>query len=99
MKGKVSCCCDGTISGSAQGLAARCRLGEKDCDKGTLPSCSSSGPSGGGGHLCQGGGLACAPCSDSGRVCPVIPSAVGAEAKRPVRHSLSCSATLFPTTP
>lgn len=41
------------------------------------------------GHLCQGWGLACAPCSDSRSVCSVIPSAMGAETKRPVRHSLS----------
>lgn len=40
----------------------------------------------GGGHLCQGGGLACAPCSGSRSV---IPSAMGAETKHPVSQSLS----------
>lgn len=47
-RGKVSCCCHGTISGCAQGLALLgAALGSRtDSDRGAFPSCSTSGPSG-----------------------------------------------------
>lgn len=49
-RGKVSCCCSGTISGCAQGLAPlSAALGSRtDCARGAFPPCSTSGPSGGG---------------------------------------------------